>query len=173
MEGYSHGKAGTVGVPTNNRQIPTPRGSLVSWLPMHHLASLYQAGVDFSTSKPDDVLRIQQSLDQVTGMIYARMGLGLGEAYSATLLIHPVSTQEDAMLPPAEDAPAAAAPAASEAPALPAMSTAQSPEPMGEVLQPDLSQLNLNRDAEETQEATKLAVATASSSEEKAVPLAV
>jgi hypothetical protein len=173
MEGYSHGKAGTVGVPTNNRQIPTPRGSLVSWLPMHHLASLYQAGVDFSTSKPDDVLRIQQSLDQVTGMIYARMGLGLGEAYSATLLIHPVSTQEDAMLPPAEDAPAAAAPAASEAPALPAMSTAQSPEPMGEVLQPDLSQLNLNRDAEETQEATELAVATASSSEEKAVPLAV
>jgi len=172
MEGYSHGKAGTVGVPTNNRQIPTPRGSLVSWLPMHHLASLYQAGVDFSTSKPDDVLRIQQSLDQVTGMIYARMGLGLGEAYSATLLIHPVSAEEDPLLPPAEDALAAAS-AAPETPALPAMSTAQSPEPMGEVLQPDLSQLNLNRDAEETQEATELAVATASSSEEKAVPLAV
>ena len=61
MEGYGHGKAGTVGVPTNNRQVPTPRGSVVSWLPMHHLASLYQAGVDFATSKPDDVLRIQQS----------------------------------------------------------------------------------------------------------------
>ena len=174
MEGYSHGKAGTVGVPTNNRQIPTPRGSLVSWLPMHHLASLYQAGVDFSTSKPDDVLRIQQSLDQVTGMIYARMGLGLGEAYSATLLIHPVSTEEVALLPPAEDALAEApAPAVPETPALPAMSTAQSSEPAGEVLQPDLSQLNLNRDAMQTQEPTELAVATASSSEEKAVPLAV
>jgi len=177
MEGYSHGKAGTVGVPTNNRQIPTPRGSLVSWLPMHHLASLYQAGVDFSTSKPDDVLRIQQSLDQVTGMIYARMGLGLGEAYSATLLIHPVSTEEDTQLPPAEDAlaapPAPAVPAVPETTALPAMSTAQSFEPSGEVLEPDLSQLNLNRDAMETQDPTALAVATASSSEEKAVPLAV
>ena len=175
MEGYSHGKAGTVGVPTNNRQIPTPRGSVVSWLPMHHLASLYQAGVDFSTSKPDDVLRIQQSLDQVTGMIYARMGLGLGEAYSATLLIHPVSVEEDAMLPPAEDAPAAApaAPAASETPALPAMTTAQSPEPLGEVLEPDLSQLNQDRDTQETPEPAALAEAESSQTQEKAVPVAV
>jgi hypothetical protein len=176
MEGYSHGKAGTVGVPTNNRQIPTPRGSVVSWLPMHHLASLYQAGADFSTSTPDDVLRIQQSLDQVTGMIYARMGLGLGEPYSATLLIHPVSTEADAMLPPAEDAPAAATPAAAppETPALPAMSMAQSPEPepLGEVLQPDLSQLNMNRGTQETPEPAALAEAESSKPEEKAVPVA-
>ncbi|MEY3502308.1 MAG: hypothetical protein RL763_376 [Pseudomonadota bacterium] len=176
MEGYSHGKAGTVGVPTNNRQIPTPRGSVVSWLPMHHLASLYQAGADFSTSTPDDVLRIQQSLDQVTGMIYARMGLGLGEPYSATLLIHPVSSEADAMLPPAEDAPAAATPAAAvpETPALPAMSMAQSPEPepLGEVLQPDLSQLNLNRGTQETPEPAALAEAEPSPNEEKAVPVA-
>ncbi len=171
MEGYSHGKAGTVGVPTNNRQIPTPRGSVVSWLPMHHLASLYQAGADFSTSTPDDVLRIQQSLDQVTGMIYARMGLGLGEPYSATLLIHPVSSEADAMLPPAEVAPAAAA---LETPALPAMSMAQSPEPepLGEVLQPDLSQLNLNRGTQETPEPAALAEAESSKPEEKAVPVA-
>jgi len=176
MEGYSHGKAGTVGVPTNNRQIPTPRGSVVSWLPMHHLASLYQAGADFSTSTPDDVLRIQQSLDQVTGMIYARMGLGLGEPYSATLLIHPVSSEADAMLPPAEVAPAAATPAAAvpETPALPAMSMAQSPEPepLGEVLQPDLSQLNLNRGTQETPEPAALAEAESSKPEEKAVPVA-
>jgi hypothetical protein len=169
MEGYSHGKAGTVGVPTNNRQIPTPRGSVVSWLPMHHLASLYQAGADFSTSTPDDVLRIQQSLDQVTGMIYARMGLGLGEPYSATLLIHPVSSEADAMLPPAEVAPAAAA---LETPALPAMSMAQSPEPSGEVLEPDLSQLNLNRGTQETPEPAALAEAESSHNKEKAVPVA-
>ncbi len=160
MEGYNHGKAGTVGVPTNNRQVPTPRGSVVSWLPMHHLASLYQAGVDFASSQPDDVLRIQQSLDQVTGMIYARIGLGLGEPYSATLLIHPVTSEEDAMLPPAEEAaapvatPAAAAPAALAA-ALPAM--ADNLADSGEVLEPDLSQLNSLQ---------------AASSEDKAVPVA-
>jgi len=171
MEGYSHGKAGTVGVPTNNRQIPTPRGSVVSWLPMHHLASLYQAGVEFSTSKPDDVLRIQQSLDQVTGMIYARIGLGLGEPYSATLLIHPVTSKEDEMLPPAEDAPAAQAPAL--APALPVMASAVAPAPMGEVLEPDLSQLNNNsRQASDLQEEAVEVSASETTSEEKAVPVA-
>lgn len=171
MEGYSHGKAGTVGVPTNNRQVPTPRGSVVSWLPMHHLASLYQAGVDFATSQADDVLRIQQSLDQVTGMIYARIGLGLGEPYSATLLIHPVSSEEDAMLPPAEEAPAAQAPAKA-APALPAMAMAAAVAPMGEVLEPDLSQLNSNPQAPDLpEEALQMPVSEASS-EEKAVPVA-
>jgi hypothetical protein len=171
MEGYSHGKAGTVGVPTNNRQVPTPRGSLVSWLPMHHLASLYQAGVDFATSQPDDVLRIQQSLDQVTGMIYARLGLGLGEPYSATLLIHPVTSEEDAMLPPAEEPPAAQAPAKA-APALPAMAAAAAVAPMGEVLEPDLSQLKSNSQAPDLPvEAFQMPVSEASS-EEKAVPVA-
>ena len=165
MEGYGHGKAGTVGVPTNNRQVPTPRGSVVSWLPMHHLASLYQAGVDFATSKPDDVLRIQQSLDQVTGMIYARIGLGLGEPYSATLLIHPVSSEEDEMLPPAEDAPAPAA--SSPAPALPAMAMAPSVQPSGEVLEPDLSQLSPAR-----ADAAEAAPMPATASEERAVPVA-
>jgi len=171
MEGYSHGKAGTVGVPTNNRQVPTPRGSVVSWLPMHHLASLYQAGVDFATSQPDDVLRIQQSLDQVTGMIYARIGLGLGEPYSATLLIHPVSSEEEAMLPPAEDEPADQAPA-NAAPALPSMALAAAPAPMGEVLEPDLSQLNSSRQATDLQEEAMEVAVSETTSEEKAVPVA-
>jgi len=171
MEGYSHGKAGTVGVPTNNRQVPTPRGSVVSWLPMHHLASLYQAGVDFATSQPDDVLRIQQSLDQVTGMIYARIGLGLGEPYSATLLIHPVSSEEDAMLPPAEDEPAAETPA-NAAPALPSMALAAAPVPMGEVLEPDLSQLNSSRQTTDLQEEAMEVAVSETTSEEKAVPVA-
>jgi len=118
-------------VPTNNRMIPTPRGSVESWLPMHHLASIYQAGVDFSAKKAEDELRIQQSLDQVTAMIYARIGIGLTEAYSATLLIHP-DGEEDEQLPPPEDAATANADLA-----LPHTATA---EP--QVLQPDLSQLN-------------------------------
>ena len=172
MEGYSHGKAGTVGVPTNNRQVPTPRGSVVSWLPMHHLASLYQAGADFATSTPDDVLRIQQSLDQVTGMIYARIGLGLGEPYSATLLIHPVSSEEEAMLPPAEEELAPAATPAVAAPALPQMAVAQASEPMGEVLQPDLSQLNSRLPSQDLQEKTMQVSASENTSQEKAVPVA-
>lgn len=138
MEGYKHGRAGTAGVPTNNRMIPTPRGSLESWLPMHHLASIYQAGVDFAARKADDELRIQQSLDQVTSMIYARIGIGLTEAYSATLLIHPDGEDDVSQLPPAEDSNAQPAMASIEAPA-----AAAAPE----VLQPDLSNLNATADA--------------------------
>ena len=133
MEGYKHSKAGTAGVPTNNRMVPTPRGSLESWLPMHHLASIYQAGVDFAKGNADDVLRIQQSLYQVTAMIYARIGVGLNEAYSATLLIHPEG--ENPELPPEEEAFAAATPAPVKAASEPALTH----EP--QVLQPDLSSL--------------------------------
>ena len=150
MEGYAHGKAGTAGVPTNNRMIPTPRGSLESWLPMHHLASIYQAGVDFAARKPDDELRIQQSLDQVTAMIYARTGLGLTEPYSATLLIHP-DGDDESELPPPEDSMAfnaeqalpnmtGVAPTTAPAPAAPVAAAATAVEP--ELLQPDLSSLN-------------------------------
>ncbi len=127
MEGFQHGKAGTAGVPTNNRIIPTPRGSIESWLPMHHLASIYQAGVDFAANNPEDDLRIQQSLDQVTAMIYARTGLELTEAYSATLMIR--TDEDEDNVPPPESEWVAAAPMVA-APAL---------EP--QALQPDLSNL--------------------------------
>jgi hypothetical protein len=94
------------------------------------LASIYQAGVDFAAHKPEDLLRIQQSLDQVTAMIYARIGVGLNEAYSATLLIHPEGEEDDGKeLPPPE---------ADET-----STTAQlTHEETGVVLQPDLSSLN-------------------------------
>jgi len=150
MEGYSHGRAGTAGVPTNNRIIPTPRGSLESWLPMHHLASIYQVGVDFAGRNPDDELRIQQSLDQVTSMIYARLGLDLTEAYSATLLIHPEEDTEDALLPPSEDALPALPVMASAVQAAGAASVSSAQVPLAQTtatdnstsaLQPDLSSL--------------------------------
>lgn len=158
MEGYSHGKAGTAGVPTNNRIIPTPRGSLESWLPMHHLASIYQAGVDFAAKKPEDLLRIQQSLDQVTAMIYARIGVGLNEAYSATLLIHPEGeADEGAELPP----PEAVAPS----------KTAQlTHEQAGEVLQPDLSSLNQLPVAPEQAPVEAFASPVAMAEEAKPIP---
>ena len=104
-------------------------------------------------------------------MIYARIGLGLGEPYSATLLIHPVSTEVEAMLPPPEDAPAPVS--ASTAPALPAMASAVASAPVGEVLEPDLSQLNNNsRQASDLHEETVEASVSETTSEEKAVPVA-
>ena len=93
LEGYHHAREGTLGVPSNNRMIPTPRGALESWLPLHHLTSIYEAGSEFF-SKPDaDVMRIQQNLDQITSMLYARVGISLLDPYSRTLMVHPVGVE--------------------------------------------------------------------------------
>ncbi len=102
-EGYQDGRRGRPGMPTNNRMVPTPRGKVESWIPIHHLASLYQAGEDFATKPEDTYLRIQQNLDQVIPMLYARTGLSLNEPFSTHLHKHPadaMATGPIADLPP-------------------------------------------------------------------------
>jgi hypothetical protein len=90
MEGFRDGLAQKAGVPPNNRQIPTPRGSVESWLPLHHLATIYQAGSEFAIGNPEEHLRLQQNLDQVTAMLYARTNFELKDPYSETLLKLPI-----------------------------------------------------------------------------------
>ncbi len=90
MEGFRDGQAQRAGVPPNNRQIPTPRGSVESWLPLHHLATIYQAGAEFAMGQPEEQLRLQQNLDQVTAMLYARTNFELKDPYSETLLKLPI-----------------------------------------------------------------------------------
>ena len=90
MEGFRDGQAQRAGVPPNNRQIPTPRGSVESWLPLHHLATIYQAGADFAMGQAEEHLRLQQNLDQVTAMLYARTNFELKDPYSETLLKLPI-----------------------------------------------------------------------------------
>jgi hypothetical protein len=63
---------------------------LESWLPLHHLASIYQVGAELAQNKPSERLRLQQSLDQVTSMLYARTNLELKEPYSETLMRLPI-----------------------------------------------------------------------------------
>lgn len=105
MEGYHHAREGTLGVPSNNRMIPTPRGALESWLPLHHLSSIYQAGSEFYSKPDSDFLRIQQSLDQITSMLYARVGISLLDPYSRTLMVHPIGVER----PFAQQSPALSA----------------------------------------------------------------
>ena len=93
LEGYNHAREGTLGVPSNNRMIPTPRGALESWLPLHHLTSIYEAGSEFFTKPDADVMRIQQNLDQITSMLYARVGISLLDPYSRTLMVHPLGVE--------------------------------------------------------------------------------
>ena len=143
LQGVTDQREGRAGVPVNNRMIPTPRGSVESWMPLHHLSSLYQCGVEHAQNKPAERLRIQQTLDQVCVMLYARAGLELKDPFSRILMepidpgapVSDVAPDEaqpaDAM--PASDLPveAQANVAAPDAPAQPL-----SPEPEPEVIEP-------------------------------------
>jgi hypothetical protein len=132
--------------------------------------------VDFAAKNPDEELRIQQSLDQVTSMIYARLGLDLTEAYSATLMLHTDEDEADSALPPSEEAlavaPVALPPVAPVAqpvaqPVAAPVATVSAPmaavaEPLPEpsALQPDLSAL----------QNAQPVMGTAAADENKAVP---
>lgn len=85
-KGRQDGAKGTQHVPSNVGKFSTPRGSLESWLPMHHVASLYQVGFD-DAQHPEHWLTNQQTLDQVAAMLYARTGLILEEPYSSHLMV--------------------------------------------------------------------------------------
>jgi len=86
LQGVTDQREGRAGVPANNRMIPTPRGSVESWMPLHHLSSLYQCGVEHAQNKPAERLRVQQTLDQVCVMLYARAGLELKDPFSRILM---------------------------------------------------------------------------------------
>ena len=143
LQGVTDQREGRAGVPVNNRMIPTPRGSVESWMPLHHLSSLYQCGVEHAQNKPAERLRVQQTLDQVCVMLYARAGLELKDPFSRILMepVDPGAPVSDAApdeahpadAMPASDLPAEAQAnvAASDAPAHPV-----SPEPEPEVIEP-------------------------------------
>lgn len=86
VQGQQDGAKNFQSVPKNVGVFPTPRGSLESWLPMHHVASLYQVGFDHA-QHPEHWLTNQQTLDQVVAMLYARTGLVLDEPFSRHLMV--------------------------------------------------------------------------------------
>ena len=127
----------------NNRMIPTPRGSVESWMPLHHLSSLYQCGVDHAQNKPAERLRVQQTLDQVCVMLYARAGLELKDPFSRILMepIDPGAPEEAVAADganPTDAMPAADLPVEAQASVVDPDAPAQplSPEPEPEVIEP-------------------------------------
>jgi hypothetical protein len=133
LQGVTDQREGRPGVPVNNRMIPTPRGSLESWMPLHHLSSLYQCGVEHAQNKPAERLRIQQTLDQVCVMLYARAGLELKDPFSR-ILMEPIdpgapAAEESAQVPSDAPVPAETADASPPVETTPTSELAQAPAP--------------------------------------------
>jgi hypothetical protein len=143
LQGVTDQREGRAGVPVNNRMIPTPRGSVESWMPLHHLSSLYQCGVEHAQNKPAERLRVQQTLDQVCVMLYARAGLELKDPFSRILMEPidpgaPVSDAASDAAQPTDAMPAADLPVEAQANAAAPEASAQPvpPEPEPEVIEP-------------------------------------
>ena len=143
LQGVTDQREGRAGVPVNNRMIPTPRGSVESWMPLHHLSSLYQCGVEHAQNKPAERLRVQQTLDQVCVMLYARAGLELKDPFSRILMEPidpgaPVSDAASDAAQPTDAMPAADLPVEAQAHAAAPEASAQPvpPEPEPEVIEP-------------------------------------
>ena len=105
------------GVPASQRKIATVRGFIQSWLPPQHLGSIYRVGIEYGAVKgkdpdPDIVMRLRETLDSVTDMLYKRTSITYEVPFSELLMsdAHEAPSQvlaltdqsaSDAVLPPA------------------------------------------------------------------------
>ncbi len=90
------------GVPASQRRIPTVRGFIQSWLPPQHLGSIYRVGIEYGAVRhkdpdPDIVMRLKETLDSVTDMLYKRASITYDVPFSE-LLMSPAPQEHDEML---------------------------------------------------------------------------
>lgn len=91
-DGLEDAEAGSAASnPESLRVIPTSRGEVDSWLPPQHLGSIYRTAMEFGseylkTREPDTLVRLRETLDSVTDMLYQRAGLKIEVPYSALLM---------------------------------------------------------------------------------------
>ena len=107
-DGLTDGRAKVSNSPASQRKIDTPRGFVNSWLPSQHLGSIYRVAHEFAELSPDvrepeDLARLQQTLDSVTNMLHQRANIAVEIPYSEWLLVDEVHAPEPE---PEEPAPA-------------------------------------------------------------------
>jgi hypothetical protein len=81
-------------VPSSQRQMPTLRGHIQSWLPPQHLGSIYRAALEFAGSysknpDPEVLSRLKQTVDSVVDMLYQRVSITNEAPLSETLFERP------------------------------------------------------------------------------------
>ena len=97
-DGMESADESDTGVPASQRKIATVRGFIQSWLPPQHLGSIYRVGIEYGAVKykdpdPDIVMRLRETLDSVTDMLYKRTSITYEVPFSE-LLMSSDETQE-------------------------------------------------------------------------------
>jgi len=96
-------------VPSSQRQIPTLRGHIQSWLPPQHLGSVYRAALEFAGSymhnpDPEVLSRLKQTVDSVADMLYQRVSITNEAPLSEILFERPVPEETPAAAKESGDA---------------------------------------------------------------------
>jgi hypothetical protein len=91
------------GVPASQRKISTVRGFIQSWLPPQHLGSIYRVGIEYGAVKhkdpdPDIVMRLRETLDSVTDMLYKRTNISYEVPFSELLMSADETPEENTLL---------------------------------------------------------------------------
>lgn len=99
-------------VPSSQREIPTIRGHIQSWLPPQHLGSVYRAALEFAGSyaqnpNPEVLARLKQTVDSVADMLYQRVNITNEAPLSETLFDNPLAEDVPAADEDASNAPLA------------------------------------------------------------------
>lgn len=99
------------GVPASQRKIPTVRGFIQSWLPPQHLGSIYRVGIEYGAvigkdPDPDIVMRLKETLDSVTDMLYKRTNITYEVPFSKLLMSSNASEEHPQVLALTDDSAA-------------------------------------------------------------------
>lgn len=102
-DGMESADESDMGVPASQRKISTVRGFIQSWLPPQHLGSIYRVGIEYGAVKgkdpdPDIVMRLKETLDSVTDMLYKRTSITYEVPFSELLMSADETHEENAML---------------------------------------------------------------------------
>jgi hypothetical protein len=86
-EGVSDGELGKAKVAINKRNVTTPQGHVVSWIPQQYADSIYRAGFDSTSSKdPAAQESVKESLSEAIEALRSRTGLVLSVPLPQKLL---------------------------------------------------------------------------------------
>ena len=71
--------------PSNPLDVKTLRGSLASWVPAQHVATIYRAGYESVTADEIGTQRLKAGVDETANTLFSQTGLTIKQAFSEQL----------------------------------------------------------------------------------------
>lgn len=84
--GTADANRGMDSVPSNTRQMRTPKAQVESWLPPEVVSEVYRCGQGYVLAAPEEMPGLRQRLDEVCTQLYTACHLETAQSASGTLM---------------------------------------------------------------------------------------